>query len=175
MRGRRVSLTTSPPSLSRLPLPLEHFVQRTRRNINRYVWLQIRNCLLEVSLNTLLQSILQSRWPRTSLISRKRGTPTLITKVRVYTVHECAAAVKYVLWDVLCFLWGTNWIYIYYVEVLCASVIVKSGLENRDYGRRGSAALTMALTSPTSGGRSVGIVRSRTKATELVPRLLPLL
>jgi hypothetical protein len=26
----------------------------------------------------------------------------------------------------------------------------------------------MALTSPTSGGRSVGIVRSRTKATELV-------
>jgi hypothetical protein len=28
-------------------------------------------------------------------------------------------------------------------EVLCASVLVKSGLENRDYGRRGSAALTM--------------------------------
>jgi hypothetical protein len=50
-----------------------------------------------------------------------------------------------------------------------------SGLENRDYGRRGPAALTMrplypqklALTSPTSGGRSVSIVRSRTKATEL--------
>jgi hypothetical protein len=28
-------------------------------------------------------------------------------------------------------------------EVLCVSVLVKSGLENRDYGRRGSAALTM--------------------------------
>jgi hypothetical protein len=51
-----------------------------------------------------------------------------------------------------------------------------AGLENRDYGRRGSAALTMqhplypqklALTSPTSGGRSVSIVRSWTKATEL--------
>jgi hypothetical protein len=28
-------------------------------------------------------------------------------------------------------------------EVLCSSVLVKSGLENRDYGRRGSAALTM--------------------------------
>jgi hypothetical protein len=50
------------------------------------------------------------------------------------------------------------------------------GLENRDYGRRGSAALTkrhpsirkkMALTSPTSGGSSVGIFRSRTHATEL--------
>jgi hypothetical protein len=42
-----------------------------------------------------------------------------------------------------------------------------SDLENRDYGRRGSAALTtttpypqkLALTSPTSGDRSVGIVR----------------
>jgi hypothetical protein len=28
-------------------------------------------------------------------------------------------------------------------EVLCASVLVKSGLENRDYGHRGTAALTM--------------------------------
>jgi hypothetical protein len=33
----------------------------------------------------------------------------------------------------------------------------------------------LALTSPTSGGRSVGIVRSRTKATELVLLLLLLL
>jgi hypothetical protein len=49
------------------------------------------------------------------------------------------------------------------------------GLENRDYGHRGSATLTthvplypqtLALTSPTSCGRSVGIVRSRTWATE---------
>jgi hypothetical protein len=52
-----------------------------------------------------------------------------------------------------------------------------SGLENRDYGRRGSAALTtrtflyprkFALTSPTNDSLSVGIVRSRTKATELL-------
>jgi hypothetical protein len=28
-------------------------------------------------------------------------------------------------------------------EVLCASVLVKSGLENRDYGHRGSTALIM--------------------------------
>jgi hypothetical protein len=27
----------------------------------------------------------------------------------------------------------------------------------------------LALTSPTTGGRSVGIVRSRTKAMELIP------
>jgi hypothetical protein len=48
------------------------------------------------------------------------------------------------------------------------------GLENRDYGHRGSDHATplypqkLALTSPTSGGRSVGIVGSRTKATGLV-------
>jgi hypothetical protein len=48
------------------------------------------------------------------------------------------------------------------------------GLENRDYGRRRSANYAtplypqkLALTS-TSGGRSVGIVRSRTPATEFV-------
>jgi hypothetical protein len=48
------------------------------------------------------------------------------------------------------------------------------GLENREYGRRNSppdhVALSirkkLALTSPTSDGRSVGIVRSRTQATE---------
>jgi hypothetical protein len=33
------------------------------------------------------------------------------------------------------------------------------GPESREYGRR-------ALTSPTSGGRAAGIVRSRTQATE---------
>jgi hypothetical protein len=33
----------------------------------------------------------------------------------------------------------------------------------------------LALTSPTSGGHSVSIVRSRTKATELLPLLLLLL
>jgi hypothetical protein len=50
-----------------------------------------------------------------------------------------------------------------------------SGLENREYGSgdllrwpRDTLYLqTLALTSPTSGGRSVGIVRPRTKATEL--------
>jgi hypothetical protein len=46
-----------------------------------------------------------------------------------------------------------------------------SGLENQDYGRRDPSRCTypqkLALTSPTSGGRSVGIVRSRIQATEL--------
>jgi hypothetical protein len=66
-------------------------------------------------------------------------------------------------------------------EVLCASVlVVKSGLENRDYGRREIRRTDHAtplypqklvVTSPTSGGRSIGIVRSRTQATELVSRI----
>jgi hypothetical protein len=52
-----------------------------------------------------------------------------------------------------------------------------SGLGNRDYGSRVFAALTtryplyphkLTLTSPTSGGRSAGVVGSRPKATELV-------
>jgi hypothetical protein len=49
-----------------------------------------------------------------------------------------------------------------------------SGLETREYGRRDPSRWprgtlypqTLALTSPTGGGRSVGIVRSRTQATE---------
>jgi hypothetical protein len=61
------------------------------------------------------------------------------------------------------------------IEELLERKVSGSGPENRDYGRRGSAALTtrhpsirksLALTSPTSGGRSVSIVRSRTQATE---------
>jgi hypothetical protein len=49
-----------------------------------------------------------------------------------------------------------------------------SGLENREYGRRDPSLWPhgtlyphkLALTSPTSGGRSVSIVRLRTQATE---------
>jgi hypothetical protein len=61
------------------------------------------------------------------------------------------------------------------IEELLGRKSSDSGLENRDYGRKGSAELTtlhpsirkkLALTSPTNG-RSVGIVRSRTQATEL--------
>jgi hypothetical protein len=56
-----------------------------------------------------------------------------------------------------------------------------SGLENRDLRWWESVVLTtrhplsqtLALTSPTRGSRSVGIVRSRTKATEFSFSLLP--
>jgi hypothetical protein len=117
--------------------------------------------------------------------------------------------------EVLCFLWGTNWIYICYVEesrpplwssgqsswlhiqrsgldsrryqIFWEVVGLKrgplslvsateellgrkssgSGLESRDYGRRDPSRWprgtlqpqTLALASPTSGGRSIGIVR----------------
>jgi hypothetical protein len=51
-----------------------------------------------------------------------------------------------------------------------------SSLENREYGRGDPLRWLrdtvypqkLALTSPRSGGRSVGIVRLRTKATELI-------
>jgi hypothetical protein len=51
-----------------------------------------------------------------------------------------------------------------------------SGLEIREYGRRDPSRWPrgtlypqkLALTSQTSGGRSVGIVRSRTQATKFV-------
>jgi hypothetical protein len=123
--------------------------------------------------------------------------------------------------DVLCFLWGTNWIYLCFVEesdCFCGLVVrtwlqiqrsgfdsqryqifwevvglepgslslvstteellerksSDSGLESRDYGRRDPSRWPrgtlypqkLAVTSPTSSGRSVGIGRSRTQATE---------
>jgi hypothetical protein len=126
--------------------------------------------------------------------------------------------------DVLWFLWGTNWIYIWYVEesrphlwssgqstclqiqrsrfdsrryqIFWEVVGLERGplslmstteellgrkscgfvLGNWDYDRRDPPRWPrdilylqkLALSSPTSGGRSVGIVRSRTKATELL-------
>jgi hypothetical protein len=53
-------------------------------------------------------------------------------------------------------------------------IVLSAGLESREYGRtepsrwpRGTPyPQKLALTSTTSGGRSVGIVRSRTQATE---------
>jgi hypothetical protein len=46
----------------------------------------------------------------------------------------------------------------------------ESGLENREYGHRDPSSTLypqkLALTSPTSSGRSVGIVRPRTQAKE---------
>jgi hypothetical protein len=49
-----------------------------------------------------------------------------------------------------------------------------AGLQNREYGRRDPSRWPhdtlyqqkLALTSPTGGGRWIGIVRSRTQATE---------
>jgi hypothetical protein len=51
-----------------------------------------------------------------------------------------------------------------------------SGLESREYGSRDPSRWPrgtlypqkLALTSPSSGGRSAGIVRSRTQASEFV-------
>jgi hypothetical protein len=58
-----------------------------------------------------------------------------------------------------------------------------SGLESREYGRKNPPRWSrgnlypqkLALTSPTSGGRSVGIVRSRTQTTEVFFSFLELM
>jgi hypothetical protein len=65
------------------------------------------------------------------------------------------------------------------IEGLLGRKSSSSCLEIREYGRRGSITLTtwpqeLALTSPTSGGRSVGIVRSRTQATKFIFPLISL-
>jgi hypothetical protein len=126
--------------------------------------------------------------------------------------------------DALCFLWGTDWIYICYVEesrpplwssgqsswlqiqrsrfysrryqIFWEVVGLERGplsvvstieellgrkssgcsLENREYGGRDPSRWprvtfypqTLELTSPASAGRSVGIVRSPTEATEFI-------
>jgi hypothetical protein len=63
------------------------------------------------------------------------------------------------------------------IEVILERKSNGSGLENRDYGRRWSRRADyatplypqkLALISSTSGGRSVGMVRSRTQAPEYV-------
>jgi hypothetical protein len=65
------------------------------------------------------------------------------------------------------------WLHLSQRRDILTHVLSSSGLENRDYVRKGSTALTMrhpsirqilALTSQTSGGSSVGIVRSRTSS-----------
>jgi hypothetical protein len=69
------------------------------------------------------------------------------------------------------------------IEELHERKRIGSGLENREYGHREPSRWPrgtlypqkLALTSPTSGGRSVGIVRSRTEVTEIfffLPKLV---
>jgi hypothetical protein len=65
------------------------------------------------------------------------------------------------------------------IEELLGTESSGSGVENRQYGRKDpsrcprgtSCPQKLALTSPRSGGRSVGIVRSWIQATELSPVL----
>jgi hypothetical protein len=139
----------------------------------------------------------------------------IINRLKATADCLCGVAVR-VVRDVLWFLWGTNWIYICYVEesrpslwysgqstwlqiqrsgfdsqryqiswevvglergpLSVVSTIEKllerkssgSGLESREYGCRDPSRWPrdtlypqkLALTSPASGGRSVGIVRS---------------
>jgi hypothetical protein len=69
--------------------------------------------------------------------------------------------------------WGP-FILVSTIEELLGRKSIGSGVENREYGLRDLSRCPrgtfypqkLALTSPTNGGRSGGIVRSRTQATE---------
>jgi hypothetical protein len=71
---------------------------------------------------------------------------------------------------------GVHWVHVSKIEELLERKCSDSGLEIREYGsgdplywpRNTLYPQKLALTSPTSGGRSVRIVRSRTQATEFV-------
>jgi hypothetical protein len=52
------------------------------------------------------------------------------------------------------------------IEELLGKESSGSGLESRDYGRKIRHADHVAPSSPTSTGRSVGMIRSRTQAME---------
>jgi hypothetical protein len=78
-----------------------------------------------------------------------------------------------IFWEVVCLERGPLSL-VSTTEELLGRKSSGTGLENREYGRRDPSRWPLvilypqklALTSTTSGGRSVGIVRSRTQATE---------
>jgi hypothetical protein len=78
-----------------------------------------------------------------------------------------------IFWEVVCLDRGPLSL-VTTIEELLERKSSGSGLENRHYGRKDSSRFprgtlypqNLALTSPTNGGRSVGMVRSRTKAIE---------
>jgi hypothetical protein len=78
-----------------------------------------------------------------------------------------------IVWEVVGLEWGPLSL-VSIIKELLERKSSGSGLEIREYGRRDRSHLPrgtlspqkLALTSPTCGGLSVGIVRSRTQATE---------
>jgi hypothetical protein len=79
-----------------------------------------------------------------------------------------------IFWEVVGLDWGPL-SHVSTIEELLERTSSGCCLESQEYGRRDPLRWQsdtlhlqkLALTSPTSGGLSVGIVRSRTKATEL--------
>jgi hypothetical protein len=80
-----------------------------------------------------------------------------------------------IFWEIVGLEWGSL-SFMSTTEELLERNSSGSGLENRKYGRGDQLRWPLdtlypqklALTSPTIGGRSVGIVRLRTKTTELL-------
>jgi hypothetical protein len=97
-----------------------------------------------------------------------------VVRVSGYGVQRFGSRRYQIFWEVLCLERGPLSL-VSTTEDLPESKRRGSGLESREYGRRdpsrwphGTLNLQkLALTSPTSGSRSVSIVRSRFQAAEL--------
>jgi hypothetical protein len=72
-----------------------------------------------------------------------------------------------VFWEVVGLEWGPLSL-VSIIEELLGRNASGSGLESREYDTKPLYPQNLTLTSPTIGGRSVGIVRSQTQATEFV-------
>jgi hypothetical protein len=97
----------------------------------------------------------------------------LVVRVPGYRSRDLGSSSGAIFWEVVVLERGPLSL-VSTIEELLERKSSGSGLESRDYGRRDPSrwprvALypqTLTLTSPTSSGSSVGIVRSRTQATE---------
>jgi hypothetical protein len=155
--GKMYTKKYSWPAVSSLAGRHCGYIRLTRATWLRVLCMKRINWTLNERSNPLCGLVVRSSWlqiqssrvrfPALQEFLRSSGSGTVSTQPREYN-------------------WGATW-------------KKRSGscLENGDYGHRRSAALTtrhpairkkLALTSPTSGGRSVGVVRSQTQATEFV-------
>jgi hypothetical protein len=139
----------------------------------QFVWVVI-TCPCRVHMAIRLASV----WNSSSFSVRVRGAwPLLLSSGQSSWLHIQRSGFDsrcyQIFWEILGLERGSLSL-MSIIEELLERKSSGSGLGNRDYGcriRRADYATLLypqklALTSPTNGGRSVGIVRSRTHATE---------
>jgi hypothetical protein len=123
----------------------------------------------------------------------EQSYPEILTNVNIWSPLENQKGILCGVFCLCVFMYKTMYVCTYICMYICIYVFMGgplslvstieellgrkhsgSGLENREYGRRDPSSWPrgtlypqkLALTSPTSGGRSVGTVCSRTQAAE---------